>query len=722
MIIKSNEPEDKVSIGETTTFTSGIAAENTGLALKMVSKNMYSNPIGSFIREITSNAVDSNIDADSDGNVIVHFYKEKDFAYIEFKDTGTGMSPELFNNIYMQWFSSTRRGSNQGIGGWGLGSKSPLSYQPNFEITTRSEGMEYHYIYSEGVGNNLPTSDLIFSKETTECNGTTIRVEVKLDDIYKVSEELNIQLSYFNKVYVKNDISYFNNNFKIYDSEHYRLKNTSRPYGEYMHISLGQVTYPIDWNVMGLAPIRIPVALRFETGDLDVILNREAINYTDSSIKAIIDKIDLVTDDLLEKYNEQLRFEDLLKYIKAVEGKSRPMFTIKDVEINMSDYDIKPTFVPFSNYTIVKKYLSSLFCMYSVRDLSKAKVEEKSDPLTTDYLTNSYMNLLFVSDRVNIYDSTYNQNGSLVNRSKLNKRHIYKLSKLLGLIESEEGYENTIYKTGHIAIISKVVKFIDNFVISYCKSYNCAPDYWIENYKQEQRQLQSDRKESITWYDFDATREKSTYGKLEEKYKYIFYMNKDGDTKENVAYKGLYNLIPNHFKSVSTFILIKPSVCNKVKNKKNFIDAKNLIKINEFKSSFQRLLYYKRFKIFESKCDVNLLIYSDYYYNLYKYMSESFNKSYETRENCRNNMSEYHNQVYVDLVDYFGEQLNKIKVKPNRISIDKLNRADEVLDFIKKVDIIQYLSYNIPHNYKADILRRLGVLKINTKHLIIKNE
>ena len=36
----------------------------------------------------------------------------------------------------MNWFSSTKRNTDEFIGGWGLGSKSPLAYQDYFFIIT----------------------------------------------------------------------------------------------------------------------------------------------------------------------------------------------------------------------------------------------------------------------------------------------------------------------------------------------------------------------------------------------------------------------------------------------------------------------------------------------------------------------------------------------------------------------------------------------------------
>lgn len=119
MKIASHDVEQS-TIGSFDEIQSGIQQEDMGLALTMVSKNLYSNPIGSFIRELTCNGVDANVDAKVDKPVIVHFYKQDEISFVEFKDQGTGMSPDVFKKVYMNWFASDKRKDNSKIGGWGL--------------------------------------------------------------------------------------------------------------------------------------------------------------------------------------------------------------------------------------------------------------------------------------------------------------------------------------------------------------------------------------------------------------------------------------------------------------------------------------------------------------------------------------------------------------------------------------------------------------------------
>lgn len=100
-------------------ISSAIRQEDLGMALRAVSKNLYSNPIGSFIRELVSNGVDANVDNEVSELVKVNIFKEEGTWYFQVTDEGKGMNPEVFESVYMNWFNSDKRDTNDKIGGWG---------------------------------------------------------------------------------------------------------------------------------------------------------------------------------------------------------------------------------------------------------------------------------------------------------------------------------------------------------------------------------------------------------------------------------------------------------------------------------------------------------------------------------------------------------------------------------------------------------------------------
>ena len=100
-----------------------ISPDSTSIIFKMLSKTIYSNPIGSVVREITSNCFDSHVEAGVNTPVIIRksIDKETGVIYISFIDFGVGMSPERINKVFSVLLKSTKCDDNQQIGCYGLG-------------------------------------------------------------------------------------------------------------------------------------------------------------------------------------------------------------------------------------------------------------------------------------------------------------------------------------------------------------------------------------------------------------------------------------------------------------------------------------------------------------------------------------------------------------------------------------------------------------------------
>ena len=114
-------------IGEIKENKVGIDRENIDFIATLLTSNLYSNPFESFLRETISNAYDSHIEANTDHPIIlmIDFKGSYGFNYskepynISVRDYGVGISPERFQQIYTNIGSSTKRESNDYIGGWG---------------------------------------------------------------------------------------------------------------------------------------------------------------------------------------------------------------------------------------------------------------------------------------------------------------------------------------------------------------------------------------------------------------------------------------------------------------------------------------------------------------------------------------------------------------------------------------------------------------------------
>ncbi len=306
MIIQPTKQLDIQTIaGNFETTEAGISQDSYPILFEMLSKNLYSNPIGSIVREYTSNCFDSHLEANVNEPVRITKGRDEEGTYISFIDVGVGLSPDRMKNIFMNYFSSTKRETDDLIGGFGLGSKSAISYTDFFYINTIFDGRKYQYIFSKGV--TKPTLDLLSVEESTEHNGTEIRIYLLTVNGYntddtKFEKALKEQLCYFDNVWF--DVWNIDNNYKIYEGNFFKWRNVHQ-YSEEMHIVLGKVSYPIDWNAIGLDPVNIPIGVKFNIGELLVTPNRENIRYTDELIALIQSRISSTIDELNDIFNKQ---------------------------------------------------------------------------------------------------------------------------------------------------------------------------------------------------------------------------------------------------------------------------------------------------------------------------------------------------------------------------------------------------------------------------------
>jgi hypothetical protein len=306
----------------------GEAKESIGMSLdldsaqilmQMLSKNLYSDDIGSAIRECASNALDSHRRAGVDDPIIVSFKASTANNY-EFcvEDFGTGLNHEDVTNILSKYGKSTKRESNIEIGAMGLGFKSPLSYSSSFYFVCRKDGMERKYMMYEGEDTN--TIDLLYEKETTERNGVKIIIPVKYNDKWQFHNKIKEQLCYFESVYfdVPEDSS-INNDFLITRHEHFQFSEMSTDHN--LHICLDNVYYPLDFEKIGIKRISFPAALRFSLSDgIYPTPNREALRYTQEAKQIIKSKLSEVADYFVSKYNESVEEgADIKSFINFLE-------------------------------------------------------------------------------------------------------------------------------------------------------------------------------------------------------------------------------------------------------------------------------------------------------------------------------------------------------------------------------------------------------------------
>lgn len=325
------------------------------MVFQLFTKNVYSNPIGTVVREITSNCFDSHVEASQtikgwkDVPVVIKLSRDEqtNTHYVSFIDYGVGMSPDRVENVYSVYFESTKRAGNDEIGGFGIGGKTPLAYKRStgegegeydnsFFVITNHDGTKYYYNVYEGA--ESPEWSLFHKENTNERNGTEIRIPVLERDVRKFAEEIGRQLYYFENIIFEgwDDYSHYGveNEYQIIKSKNFLHRGTKF---ESMHVCLGKVYYPINFDILGLREYdyRIPVAINVPIGKIGVTVSREQLDYSEATVSYLKTRIGEVMSELKTMLSKQYENIVTLEDYFQVKNDFGKLFLTDDKYLNI---------------------------------------------------------------------------------------------------------------------------------------------------------------------------------------------------------------------------------------------------------------------------------------------------------------------------------------------------------------------------------------------------
>lgn len=600
-----------------------------------------------------------------------------------------------------------------------MGSKSPLSYTDLFYITTIYDNIKYEYVYyKEGIDYILSS---LSKSNVLEKSGTTIKIEIKDGDQHKFSRELNQQLSYFEDVYINTNIINYNNNYKIYEGKYFKFKSLDRPYDN-LHIILGQVTYPIDWKILGVEPIELPLGIKFQVGELRPTLERENLQYEESSINLIKERIELVLDEIKEYFSDQtFEISDLKDYL-TIRSQTPYLYFNKEL-----DHKIKSVKRIGSKKDYYYKYLENinipeseyLFSMFNVYMISGKETISISGHNINRVWKNSNTNILFKEDSNfnqltnNYWDTHANATLIFVPKKADYKGHLQLLNILSYRYRGVKTYNDNFYTRlkaknkeggytlGSAYLINTYVKEIRRYIGTLAEDYSNIPHDYAENYREEQRlkalESKNKLKEKVIYY--------GKYGRTDIilkdllKYKYIFYRIRDLDDKVAYFYRGdKFMTLMKSYKNWGDdskdsynsciFIDISKSQYARIKNIKELRHISEFLKVKEFQSYFYRV---RLANIINNELEQITLLgrISNYYRELINELA-IFRKGYYN-------------------TDFSFDELRISNT--NRLYYPIIDKIEEYRKVKNDLDIFNYLDYNIPHNYLVNIIRNIKTIK-----------
>lgn len=169
--------------------TSNFGIKNSAAAFQLLSSGLYTNKIRAVLREIGCNAVDAHaLNGQQATPIEVKLPNRLDNQFY-IRDFGPGLSHDQIMHLYSTYFDSTKQASDDFIGGFGVGSKSPFAYTDSFTVVSRQNGMERVYaafVNDEGMPTIATMSE---ATPTTEANGLMVGFPVRPEDFYTFESE-----------------------------------------------------------------------------------------------------------------------------------------------------------------------------------------------------------------------------------------------------------------------------------------------------------------------------------------------------------------------------------------------------------------------------------------------------------------------------------------------------------------------------------------------------
>lgn len=368
-------------------------------AARILSDTLYKDKHGSIVRELCSNAYDAHKESGKEDVPFKVSLPDRFTPMLTIRDYGLGISPEDIDTVYSTYFASTKDQSNDSVGAYGLGSKTPFSLTDSFMVTSIHKGVKrvYNAFMNEGKPSISQFGD---DEQTDEPDGLEVSITVQEKDIGPFRDAVLKQLRFFP---VKPEI---NGNIQWPEITETLLEVDGFTYFKHdsellrgFFIKTGPVAYPVDFEVLFSHYQNIgesvPELLRFmqriantrsygygysrdndkgavidmPIGTVEVTPSREALSYSDFTLHNIVTVIeqirskmfDTVRDRLHEKYDES--YTAFIEYFKNLD--SMMLDSIDD------DY-IENNFDPFIvNRGELSIKLSEKFCPFIRKDYKR---------------------------------------------------------------------------------------------------------------------------------------------------------------------------------------------------------------------------------------------------------------------------------------------------------------------------------------------------------------
>lgn len=327
--------------------TKAITITANAKAYRLIFGQIYPDIIKAIVRELFTNAWDSQKVAGTLQTPIdIHLPTEFE-PYFSIRDYGTGMTPEIIDDVYTRVFESTKDDSNDEAGMFGMGSKTPLGYTDSFSITSYVNGRMWAYnIYINAHGE--AELALQYEGDTVEPNGVFVQVGVNRSDFDNFQNHAETFALHAGTPININKKRFLNSRNVLMAGENWTLYEDNDKYENAMFIRMGCVLYRVNVSMMfsnlehGYQDLdynervyvrdlfNMPLVLDFPIGTFDVTGSREDIIYNGTSSNLIYNR---VVKDVVKEITNNIAVD--INQAKTVGEAYRRAFSFKNLKLIM---------------------------------------------------------------------------------------------------------------------------------------------------------------------------------------------------------------------------------------------------------------------------------------------------------------------------------------------------------------------------------------------------
>ena len=355
MIIENTKQKVQTS-GDIQSASCTIDAEDMRYIASLL-RNNYSDTILATMREIIANG----IDVSNGRKVDVQLPTKLEPNFIV-KDYGCGLSEEDMMGLYTKYGKSTKRNSNNAIGGFGIGRFAPLSYGDSFIVMSVCDGQKTAYTIRVDENDDTVVSKM-FSESAEDDNGIYVQVPIQIKDIESFkskfnnfSQYLGDKINLLNEEFEHSEFRFSCDTFDYYRQDGYYDNRgiASKPY-----VLMGGILYPV------VADSKYPffkdgVVYKAEIGEFKLHHSRESLEYNDKTVVALRKASAKIQRDVEKYANDQIKDCKCLYDAIKMFAKFKPMLynlvgNFKNLKINWGDFPISEYVFQFENCDRVQK-------------------------------------------------------------------------------------------------------------------------------------------------------------------------------------------------------------------------------------------------------------------------------------------------------------------------------------------------------------------------------